>query len=429
MKLIRISDVIVGPERQRKEFTPRAIETLADSIKRLCLVHAILLENDGLTLRAGERRLRAITTLTEPYVYDNQTVPPGFVPFTTTAELSESELFELELEENVQREDITWQERALAYSRLYELQQKLNATPLSISEFGRVLHPEDPKNAMQIARRHLQVADHLDNPEVAGAKTLKEAANIIRRQNESILRTELLQRVGQQESRHTLVNASAFDFVRTLPDNSVDIIITDPPYGIDMDQMNTQSGSSSGHTHTYSDGIGYANSCVRLLASEGARVSKATSVCYMFCDIRLWAVWRDIFIDEGWYGWPQPIIWDKSPTGSLLGAANGPRHVYECILMAIRGNKQVNTVGEDVIAIPGPQANKRHPAEKPVALYEKLLSWSAAPGDTILDLFCGCGPVIPAAEANGCTAIACEKDPEHYSVAALRLQNLGKEML
>jgi site-specific DNA-methyltransferase (adenine-specific) len=430
MKLIRLDQVRITPDRQRQTFNSQSLEALADSIQRLGLFHAILLEPDGCTLRAGERRWRALSTLSTPYVHDGQTIPPGFVPFTTTADLTESELFEIELEENIQRQDLTWQERTAAYARLFELQQRvLGDKPLTVAEFGRILHPEAPLRAAKAATPHLHIAKHLDDPDVAAAKTMKEAENIIRRKNESILRMELLQRTGALPTKHRLVNESAFDFLPSLPNNSVDIIITDPPYGIDMDQMSTQSGSSSGLTHAYRDDQDYAAKCVELLAQEGARVGKASCVCYMFCDLRLWPTWAKLFEAADWYVWPFPVIWNKAPTGSLLGSANGPRHCYEAILIAIRGKRQVNFVGEDVISITGPQANKQHPAEKPVALYEKLLAWSAAPGDTVLDPFCGCGPVLPAAEAHGCFAIASELDASHYAVAATRLQSLGKEIL
>lgn len=430
MKLIRISDIIVPSDRQRQQFDQKPLDTLADSIGRLGLFHAIVLENDGRTLRAGERRTRAVTLLDAPYMYDGQDVPPGFIPYTTLAELSEAQLFEIELEENIQRQDITWQERTRAYGRLFELQQRISGPqPLTVSEFGRTLHPESPKPAAQTAGAHLKVAVHLDDPDVAGAKSLKEAENIIRRKNEGILRQELLSRVGEIKSPHILHNASAFDILPTLADNSVDIILTDPPYGIDMDKMNTQSGSSSGLTHSYQDDEAYALRCVGLLAEEGMRATKASAVCYMFCDVRLWPQWSRVFESSGWYVWPFPVIWNKAPTGSLVGQANGPRHCYEAVLIAIKGNRPVNFVGEDVISIPGPQQNKRHPAEKPVALYERLLSWSAAPGDIVLDPFAGCGPIFPASNSHGCFAIGCEKDPNHFSIAELRRQNLGKEVL
>ena len=429
MKLIALSQVIVEKDRQRQEFTQRSLETLADSISRLGLIHAILLEPDGRTLRAGERRFRAVGTIKTPYKHDGGEVPPGFVPFTTTADLSEAELYELELEENIQREDITWQERTAAYGRLFELQEKINGTPLTVAEFGRTLNPENPVNAMMAARKHLLLVDHLADPDVAGAKTMKEAENIVRRKNEGLLREELLTRIGVQESKHRLVNMDVFTFAPTLPANSVDIIITDPPYGIDMHEMTPQSNSNAAHSHDYNDSEEYAEQCVKLIAWEGARICKASSVCYMFCDIRMWSRWGTYFEPAGWYVWPNPIIWNKAPVGSLLGSANGPRHTYECILMAIKGGKTVNTVGEDVINISGPMGAKRHPAEKPVSIYEKLLSWSAAPGDTVLDLFCGCGPIFPAADVYGCIAVGCEKDTAYYNIAALRMNNVGKEIL
>jgi tRNA G10 N-methylase Trm11 len=48
------------------------------------------------------------------------------------------------------------------------------------------------------------------------------------------------------------------------------------------------------------------------------------------------------------------------------------------------------------------------------------LSWSATPGDTILDPCCGCGPIFPAATQFQCTAIGWELNPAHFATAMLR---------
>ena len=113
----------------------------------------------------------------------------------------------------------------------------------------------------------------------------------------------------------------------------------------------------------------------------------------------------------------QAALLNKSPVGSLLGRANGPRHVYETILYAIKGDRGVTRVGADVISIPGPSVNKDHPAEKPVELWEHLLGWTIAPGDRVVDFFCGSGNIFLAATNLACSAHGAERDPGHYSKA------------
>ena len=439
MQTIDISNILVREGRQRSNISSTSLEEFADKLAIHGLLHAIVLEADGKTLVAGERRLSAVRIMQEreqPLRHNGELVPFGHIPYTRIDQLSPEAVFELELEENLSRVDLSMPDKCRAIARLYELKnakhlQQENA-PLSVKAFAQDVTGEPDSQAFILpATNALLIAKHLDDPNVAKAKTQKEALNIIKRKQGDILRQALSQRLNAEglsaapKSRHTLYNASAFDILPTLPAASFDLIITDPPYGIDIDTMSTQSGSASGHVHTYSDDFEYASACVKLLAISGFQRLKASGACYMFCDIKFFKDWAEIFEREGWYVWPVPIIWDKSPTGSLLGAANGPRHVYETILYAIKGRHPVVSVGTDVIKIPGPAADKKHPAEKPEALYSTLLSWSASPGDTVLDPFCGSGNIFKAGTSRSCFVTGIEQDPVHYATANIAL-NAGE---
>lgn len=436
MQVIDITEVLIPPERQRKTFDEKSIRDLANSIYSLELLHAPVFENDGRTLRAGERRVRAMTLLInegKSFKYNGVFLPPGCIPFTRLSDLTPSELFEVELAENVERVDLPWQERAAALAQLEELYARSKAITGELATFKgfaeHLLGPDTPQ-AVSLSKRApeiLNIAKHLNDPEVAKAKTQKEAAAIVKRKQTALLEQELNRKLASAgfdpdsvNNPHALHRGSSFDIAPTLPPASFDLIITDPPYGIDMHTMTTQSGSSSGLVHDYTDDSDYAAKCVTLVAEEGMRLTRASAACYMFCDLRFFPRWRTIFEAHGWYVWPNPIIWNKSPTGSLLGEANGPRHVYETILYAIKGRRAVSMVGTDVISIPGPMHDKRHPAEKPVELYSTLLRWSAVPGDRVLDFFCGCGPIFPAARQHQCTATGIELSETHLIAAEAR---------
>ena len=93
------------------------------------------------------------------------------------------------------------------------------------------------------------------------------------------------------------------------------------------------------------------------------------------------------------------------------------------ILYAVKGKRAVNRMVGDVLSY-GADAQLNHSAQKPVALYQDLLSRSVLPGNTVLDPFCGTGPIFPAAHALKCKAIGVEKDPAHYGKAVKRIQEL-----
>ena len=435
MKTIHVDEIIIPEERQRgrAHFTPAKLASLRDSITRLGQLQPIILENDKKTLRAGERRTVAIKGLVADgirFMHDGKKVPAGHIVYVTVGELSEADLYEVELAENIERQDLTWQERDTAKVRLFQLRKgraEAAGEVYTMTDFNReVRGPDAPYDTGMTAA--IEVVRNMHLPEVAKAKSREEAVKIIRRNNESLLREALAEKISNEKvapsSRHRLHKGSAFDLSSCLDTSSVDVILTDPPYGIDMDTMNTQSGSNSGLTHNYKDDLAYATECVEFVAREGMRVTKASACAYMFCELEHFQKWEAIFQAHGWYVWPKPIIWNKSPTGSLLGAANGPRHVYEAILYAIKGKRPVNIVGADVISVPGPSANKLHPAEKPVELLARLLSWSVVPGDRVVDFFCGCGGVFPAANQFQCEVVAFERDPGHYAQAFQRMTSM-----
>src|SRR5262245_60128149 len=87
-------------ERQRREI--EGIDVLADSIRRLGLIHALVITRDGV-LVAGERRLHALKQLG----WDK-------VPVQYIDEVDPHTLRAIELEENIKRRDLTWQDQCRA---------------------------------------------------------------------------------------------------------------------------------------------------------------------------------------------------------------------------------------------------------------------------------------------------------------------------
>lgn len=72
--------------------------------------------------------------------------------------------------------------------------------------------------------------------------------------------------------------------------------------------------------------------------------------------------------------------------------------------------------------IPKPQQSKLHPTMKPVELVENAILNSSADGDRIMDLFCGSGTTIIAAENTGRLAFVMELAPAYVDVSIKRWQ-------
>jgi len=426
MKLIPINELDIPENRQRRDFSEKRLAELADSILSKGLFHPpVVRENDYGTyeLVAGERRFRAITSLQLKelcFSHDGVDVKPGWLPVTLLGELDPLALREAELEENTVREDLTWQEKSRAIAELDALRTaQANAegrshtlTAMATELLGKQASGAQVTNVAEA----LIVSAHLDNPDVAGAKTQKEALKIIRRKAESSHREVLAAQFDLKRSVHTPILCSAFAQVPVMDPAQFSCLVCDPPYGVGADTFGEQATT----THTYADTEELGLASCQLIATQGFRVTKEKAHCYMFLDIRNFQAFSLIFTLAGWTVWPTPLIWAKN--GGMLPSPDfGPRRTYEAILFARKGQKKVLRLGPDVLTYPQ-VSEKDHGAQKPVALYKDLIQRSCYPGESVADFFMGSGTIFPAANAAKVIATGIEIVPEHYAIAVTRLE-------
>lgn len=424
MKTIPLSSLVIPENRQRRVFDEKKLQELANSIMSKGLLHPPVVRYDGeqYILVAGERRTRAITSLSTIDVgvtCNNEEVPAGFLPITLLADLDPYSIREAELEENTVRDDLTWADKARAIAELDSLradQAKDAGLPHSARDTAsEIIGREAQGSEITKVTEAVIVAKHLHDPDVAAAKTQKEAVKIIKKKAEAAHREVLAANFDIQATPHRLEHESAFSFAESLPDSSIDVILTDPPYGIGADGF----GDMAGTTHDYTDSPDYAFDCYRLVAEQGFRVAKDKAHCYVFLDPRYWSEISMYFVLAGWNVWPTPLIWNKT-NGMLPKPEHGPRRTYEMILFATKGDRKVLRVAPDVITCPL-VTDRDHGAQKPILLYKDLLSRSALPGNTVLDLFAGSGTIFPAANSLKLVAQACEINKEYYNLALSRI--------
>lgn len=428
LKELPVEQIQVSLDRQRREFNQKGIEDLATSIQDKGLMHPIVLRSDGCTLVAGERRLRALQLLHERGALircDGYVVSLYHIPYTLVGDLSPFQLEEAELEENLKREDLTWQERATALTRLHSMRQEQHGKA-EIGSQGKGWSATDTiteilgdaKNSDLANFRETKiVAEHLTDPEVANAKSQKEALKIIAKKNAAEHRANLAAEFGKRSSAHRVVNANCLDHMQSLPAASVDLIITDPPYGIGADSF----GDQATEVHAYDDSPESFERLLPRAIREFTRLARTNAACYIFCDVRKAFRIIDWLGDNGWRPFQTPLIWNKGTVGMLPWPYAGPRRCYEAIVYAIRGEAKVNSIQSDVISVDGIQA-PLFAAEKPVDLYENLLNRSAKPGDVVLDPFAGAGGIIPACNRKQCIAIAIEQNEDKYNHMLSRLE-------
>jgi DNA modification methylase len=222
---------------------------------------------------------------------------------------------------------------------------------------------------------------------------------------------------------HQLVNNDSLEYVGGYLADSFDCILTDPPYGMGADEFGDSGGLAAG-AHGYADNWEYASKCYSVLAVEGYRITKTQAHAYVFCDIDNFSELKNIFTLAGWQVFRTPLIWYKRQGSRAPWPEFGPQRKYETILYAIKGKRPTLRMVGDVLDFPSDD-NLGHAAQKPVALYQELLSRTCLPGDSVLDPFCGTGPIFPAAHALRVKATGIERDPASYGIAVARLQSLA----
>src|SRR5208282_6545477 len=126
MNLVQADSITILQTRQRREIDPESLMELSNSISTVGLLHPVIVRTEGdlIILVAGERRIRAIQTIWAMggfFTHGGSIVPEGQLPCTWLKDLDPLDAMEAELEENIRRQDLSWQDRSTATSQLYSL--------------------------------------------------------------------------------------------------------------------------------------------------------------------------------------------------------------------------------------------------------------------------------------------------------------------
>lgn len=446
MRLIPLKSLIILENRQRQEFNPDHLQELRNSIVAGGLQHAPVVRQtpEGDVLVSGESRTKAIEEihfLGEQFKYDNQIVPEGMLPVVSLGELSELEAEEAELDENLKRKDLTWQELAAATQRLHNLRVKQNAIARSapdvsydnpppplhtVADTAKELKGRSDGAYQDDVRKEIIVANHLDNPLIAKAKSADEAFKILKKEEQRTQNIALAVAVGKTFSHdmHRIFHTDCLSWMAQ-PENAeqFDVILTDPPYGMGADSFGDAGGKLSGIEHHYDDSLESWMTLMESWTKLSFQIAKPQAHAYVFCDIDNFGMLKDMMKLAGWYVFRTPLINHKINSGRVPLPDRGPRRQYEIILYAIKGNMPVTHIYSDVISSTADE-QMSHGAQKPVAVYQNLLQRSVKPGMSVIDCFGGSGTLLPAAHSYRCKATILEQNPEYYALCLKRAKEL-----
>ncbi|MEM2125007.1 MAG: DNA methyltransferase [Candidatus Methanosuratincola sp.] len=421
---VRIDDIKVGERIRRKV---ENIDKLAESIREFGLIEPIVVDRD-LRLVAGERRLRACQLL------DMTEIDAVFVD-----ELDDWKRMAIELEENIQRENLTYAEEVEAKLRLHELYvAKYGKTRGSINlPTGRIKGWGVDETAELLGESVGEVAQDLqlarairERPELAEKGTKSAAFKAMKAMEElevrkriaEVLAEDAKKTKGEAETRVLLGDARVV--LKEFEDESFDFCVTDPPYGVGFDE-------SSDFTQRWDVRIGDKRddfSVQREVFREVYRVLREGAHCYVMFASMKWGETLEMLREVGFRVSPIPLIWVKSPVGKY-----DPYHSfassYEPIFYCSKDKPRAFTSPSpsDVLTFKQP-SSKRHPTEKPVELFKHLISLCSVEGEIGIDPFVGSGTFLVACKELRRRGVGIEKDEEYYTVAWERVEgdNDGK---
>jgi ParB family chromosome partitioning protein len=377
--------------RQRR--TLNNIPSLADSIRRLGLINPIVITRD-FELKAGERRWEACKSL-------------GWTNISAQwyDEVDATQLLLLELEENIKREDITWQEQCLAIDRYHHLrlaQDPAWTASKTANELG--------ESTGGISQK-LAVVQEMKNERslVHQAPKLSTAINVTKRVAERRKQAALHKIAPQSEQQVPLVNA---DFLTYKFDEGVkfNFLHCDFPYGINQQDHNKQSSTP---TVRYEDSFDvYKVLCERLEATPYA--DSAHLMFWFSMDHYCWTL--DCLRRMGWRVDPFPLIWSRGNMGLLPDPQRGPRRVYETAFLGSRGDRKIVTPVGNLTSFW--DSDRIHSSEKPRPVLEHFFKMLVDEYTVMLDPTCGSGNAVRVAEKLGAKyVLGIEKEREFYEEA------------
>ena len=509
-----INEIIVQ-DRQR-DCKPEAVESLAVSMSALGLIQPVVV-NQEKRLIAGGHRIAAAVKL-------GWTV----IDVVYKETLSEAELQELELTENIKRSDLTWQERVLAVAKIHALKkrtaalassnwgQKETGDLLNISQgyvsyaiavakalqaFGKeteiwqcdnvtdaytlIMRWQQEVAEEDLAKRHvaskpvpvvapisieaastfdLSAFDVDDSPPAEGKiigytpqippEDVRIACPVCNGINSKGCQhcmdtgfawdTTKVQRGAQitvsavyEEYHEVVVDVSShyfkvdsIEYMLTNP-NRFDHIITDIPYGIDIDMIDQSNSIADIDTIKAEHTVEGNEALFAQFFPAAFTTLKDNAFLITWCDQMQWQLMYNLATAAGFKVQRWPIIWSKSyPCLNQMAQYNFTKSTEIAMVM----HKGVITLAEkqptNVISCGRDDLQEliNHPFAKPFTLWERLIKAVSIENQAILDPFCGRGSSFLSGLQLGRNMYGCEINDAHYNAGLENIKTFYRRL-
>ncbi len=432
MKIFKkpIDEIKVG-ERARVELGN--IEELKSSIERRGLFHPIIIDDNSM-LVAGYRRLTCCRDL-------------GLkeVDVRLKKDLSDVEKLEIEMEENLHKE-LTWDEKAVLRARIHKVKQEIHGKSIpghASDGWSLESTAKDLDISIGTLSQDVMLAEALKKlPNLKSFVSKRQALKALTKAKETAILTELARRDVLQagdDVPYILHNGDALPFMADkVEDETIDLVIFDPPWGIDIDIVGSSRGLSGEKTSYDDDSLANAKIFTESIIPEIYRVMKSNTHMYMFVGYQFATYWTSYLsnikhvieyrkppryeVFENGREWAFdvrtiPLIWVKEGGGFTdFDVRFMPR--YETILFCNKGLRRLNSVCSDVLDFRRPLSVERvHTQQKPIELLQLLIRLSTVADEIVFDPCMGSGATNVAATLLGRRSIGIEKNEDNYNKA------------
>ena len=221
------------------------------------------------------------------------------------------------------------------------------------------------------------------------------------------------------KENYKIFNDDCMNVLVDIPDNSIDLVVTDPPYKVISGGKPHKKGQPSGML-SKNDGKIFEHNDIKpeIWIPEIYRVLKEGTHCYIMTNTINLENYLRICRECG-FGLHNVLSWKKNNcTPSRWYMKNG-----EFTLFLRKGKaKTINNVGSKMIhEFDNIIGNKVHPTEKPIALMQFYIENSSKEGDIVLDPFMGCGSTGVACMNTNRKFIGIELDENYFKISKERI--------
>jgi len=407
MKIVPIKDIDLG-KRERSEYG--SIEELAKSIKELGLIQPIAIckhpnkdSKKPYLLLAGGRRLVACTFLGLKEIKAN----------IFEGDINEYTRRLIELKENTERLNFDWKEEVALKEKVHQLYTSLygekkttaKGSPEEVGWSKRDTAKVLKSSAGGISQ-DLLLADAMQKlPQLQKAKNKKEALLMLNKFQEEMIVQELEKRMEagtlksskKNDPRKKLVDAYIVgdykEKIKEIPEGSVDLIIADPPYGINLASVRKDDA----HVDTEMSKEEYFE-YAKALCKDLYRVAAPNSWLILWFGFQWYTETKEALEEAGFTLGPVPIgIWVKN-NGRTLFPERYLSNYTDFFFYARKGDIAIAKVHSNTFQHPVQTKTRWHKTEKPVSLEEEIIQTFSDPGAFVFVPFLGSGNALIAAD-------------------------------